>query len=88
MIIACGFHPFLYGCFWLLHPRTRVRGGRAVTGRRLEEILPVNLVHVNIVPLIPAAHDVVDGAGIINSQLARRNAKFLEMFRKKNCHND
>jgi hypothetical protein len=39
-------------------------------GQRFEEILPVHVIAMNILPAIPATHNVVNGSGIFCSQLA------------------
>ena len=33
-----------------------------------EEVLPVHIVQVNVFPAVPAAHDVVNGSGVLDSR--------------------
>ncbi|MCG3775204.1 MAG: hypothetical protein JW395_2033 [Nitrospira sp.] len=40
-------------------------------GQSLEEILPVNIVQINVLAPVPAAHHMVDGTGKIDSHLPR-----------------
>jgi hypothetical protein len=67
---------------WLLHPGMRVSVGSlpigllARPGQSLEEILPDHIVQINVLALIPAAHQMVDGSRKINSQLAHHSLLF------------
>ena len=38
--------------------------------QRFEEVLPIHVVEVNVIPAVSPAHDMVDGARILDSQLA------------------
>ncbi len=40
-------------------------------GQRLEEILPVNVIQIDVLAPIPSTHHMVDGTWIFDSQLAR-----------------
>jgi hypothetical protein len=45
--------------------------------QRLEEILPVHVVQVDVLLAVSAAHDVVDGPRIFDSQLTRHSSASL-----------
>ena len=40
-------------------------------GQRLEKILSVHIVHVDILSAVSTAQDVINGSGIFDSELAR-----------------
>jgi hypothetical protein len=43
--------------------------------QRLELILPVHFIQINILPPVAPAHDVVNGTTLFNSQLARHGRR-------------
>src|SRR5438067_1561638 len=46
------------------------RGLLASFGERLEKILTIDIIQVNVLPSISPAHNVIHGAGVLNSQLS------------------
>jgi len=54
-------------------------------GQCLEEILPVHIVHIDVLAPIPTAHHMVDGSRKIDSQLARHSLLFS--YRRPNVKN-
>jgi hypothetical protein len=50
-------------------------------GQGLEEILAIHIVQENVVPAVTPAHDMVNGARVLNSELARHGLTITEIQR-------
>ena len=49
-------------------------------GQRFDEVLPVNIVAVYVLPPIPTAHDMIHRPGIFNANFSRHGATLSEFF--------